>query len=85
MRLSPQDFWRHGAGVQVCIDSGDGDCVGDMISRRLGALRRRTGRKLGSARGVAHGADASVPRERPVCGRFVGVWAVPAPSPFFVS
>ena len=28
MRLSPQDFRRPGAGVQVYIDRGAGDCVG---------------------------------------------------------
>ncbi len=28
MRLSPQDFWRHDAGVQVNISSGARGCVG---------------------------------------------------------
>jgi len=42
VRLSSQDFRRHGAGVQVCIDSGAGDCVGYWnAEKRSWALRVR--------------------------------------------
>ena len=49
MRLSSQDFRRHGAGVQVCIGSGVGDCVGywNQEKRSWAVRGRNVAREFG--------------------------------------